>query len=57
VHSPPVRSARIEDLRVELNSRHAEEDAYVSIERARNRRLNIEGRDLAPKLDAAVARP
>jgi hypothetical protein len=33
------------------------EDARVSIKRARNRRLNIEGRNLAPELDAAAARP
>jgi hypothetical protein len=52
-----VRSAWTEDLRVELNHRHAGEDARISIERARNRRLNIEGRDLAPELDAAAARP
>jgi hypothetical protein len=57
VHSPSVRSARTEDLRAELNRRHAGEDARVSIERARNRRLNIEGRNLAPELDAAAARP
>jgi hypothetical protein len=56
VHSPSVRSARTEDLRAELNRRHAGEDARVSIERARNRRLNIEGRNLAPELDAAAAR-
>jgi hypothetical protein len=52
-----VRSAQTEDLRVELNRRHAREDAHTSIERARNRRLNIEGRNLIPELDAAVARP
>jgi hypothetical protein len=46
VHSPSVRSARTEDLRAELNHRRAGEDARVSIERARGRRLNIEGRDL-----------
>jgi hypothetical protein len=57
VHSPSVRSAQTEDLREELNRRRAGEDARVSIERARNRRLNIKGRDLAPELDAAVARP
>jgi hypothetical protein len=57
VHSPSVRSARTEDLRAELSSRRAGEDTRVSIERARNRRLNIEGRDLAPELDAVVARP
>jgi hypothetical protein len=30
------------------------EDARVSIERAHNRRLNIEGRDLVPELNAAL---
>jgi hypothetical protein len=57
VHSPSVRSARTEDLRAELNRRHAGEDARISIERARNRRLNIEGRNLAPELDASTVRP
>jgi hypothetical protein len=52
-----VRSARTEDLRAELNRRHAGEDARTSTERARNRRLNIEGRDLVPELNAAVTRP
>jgi hypothetical protein len=57
VHSPSVRSAWTEDLQAELNRRRAGEDARVSIEQAHNRRLNIEGRDLAPELDASVARP
>jgi hypothetical protein len=52
-----VRSARTEDLRAELNRRHAGEDACISIERARVRQLNTEGRNLEPELDAAVARP
>jgi hypothetical protein len=47
-------SARTEDLRAELNRRCAGEDARVSIERARGRRLNIEGHDLDAEL-AAVA--
>jgi hypothetical protein len=42
VHSPSVRSARTEDLRVELNRRRAGEDARVSIERARGRGLSID---------------
>jgi hypothetical protein len=54
VHSPSVRSAQIEDLRVELNHRRAGEDARISIERARNLQL---GRDLVPELDAATAKP
>jgi hypothetical protein len=52
-----VRSARTEDLWAELNRRCAGEDARTSIERARNRRLNIEGRELGPELNAAVTRP
>jgi hypothetical protein len=56
VHSPSVRSARTEDLRAELNRRHAGEDARISIERVRNRQLNIGVRVLAPELDAAAAR-
>jgi hypothetical protein len=54
VHSPSVRSARTEDLRAELNRRRAGEDARVSIERARGRRLSIESRDLDAEF-AAVA--
>jgi hypothetical protein len=54
VHSPSVRSARTEDLRVELNHRRAGEDACITIEWAHVRRLNIEGRNLEAELDAAV---
>jgi hypothetical protein len=54
VHSPSVRSARTEDLRADLNRRRAGEDARVSIERARGRRLNIEGRDLDAEFAAVV---
>jgi hypothetical protein len=57
VHSPSVRSAWTKDLKVELNHRHVGEDARISIERARVRRLNIEGRNLEAELDAAVPRP
>jgi hypothetical protein len=57
MHSPSVRSARTEDLRAELNRRHAGEDACISIERARNRRRNIEGRNLGAELDAVVPKP
>jgi hypothetical protein len=64
VHSPSVRSAQTEDLRAELNRRRAGEDARVSIERARGRRLSIEGRDLdaefaavAPALQGPVQAP
>jgi hypothetical protein len=52
-----VRSARTEDLRAELNCRCAGEDARVTIERARVRRLNIEGWNLEAELDAAVLKP
>ena len=34
------------DLRAELNRRRAVEDARVSLERARERRQNVEGRNL-----------
>jgi len=54
VHSPTVRSARTEDLRAELNHRRAGEDARISLERARERRLNFEGRNLDADLDAAA---
>ena len=47
----------MEDLRVELNCRRAGEDARVSVERARERRLNIEGRNLGADLDAAAPKP
>jgi hypothetical protein len=46
VRSPSVRGAQTNDLRAELNRRHAGEDARVSLERARERRQNIDGRDL-----------
>jgi hypothetical protein len=41
-----VRGAQTDDLRAELNRKHAGEDARVSLERARERRQNIEGRNL-----------
>jgi hypothetical protein len=46
VRSPSVRDAQTNDLRAELNRRRAEEDAQVSLERARERRQNIDGRNL-----------
>jgi hypothetical protein len=46
VRSPSVRGAQTNDLRAELNHRRAGEDARVSLERARERRQNIEGRNL-----------
>jgi hypothetical protein len=43
----------------ELNRRRAGEDARVTMERARERRFNIEGRnlDVEPALDAAIPKP
>jgi hypothetical protein len=46
VRSPSVRGAQTNDLRAELNRRRTGEDARVSLERARERRQNIEGRNL-----------
>jgi hypothetical protein len=46
VRSPSVRGAQTNDLQAELNRRRAGEDAWVSLERARERRQNIEGRNL-----------
>jgi hypothetical protein len=44
VRSPSVRGAQTDDLRAELNRRRAGEDARISLERARERRQNFEGR-------------
>jgi hypothetical protein len=49
-----VRGTQTNDLRVELNRRSAGEDARVSLERARECRQNIEGRNLDQDF-AAVA--
>jgi hypothetical protein len=46
VRSPSVRGTQANDLRAELNHRRAGEDARVSLERERERRQNINGRDL-----------
>jgi hypothetical protein len=46
VCSPSVKGAQTNDLRAELNRRRAGEDARISLERARERRQNIEGRNL-----------
>jgi hypothetical protein len=54
VRSPSVRGAQTNDLRAELNCRRAREDARVSLERARERRQNIDGRNLDQDF-AAVA--
>jgi hypothetical protein len=45
VRSPSVRGAQTDDLRAELNHRRAGEDARISLERARERRQNFEGRE------------
>jgi hypothetical protein len=46
VRSPSVRGAQTNDLWAELNHRRAGEDARISLERARERRQNIEGHNL-----------
>jgi hypothetical protein len=54
VRSPSVRGTQANDLRAELNRRRAGEDTRVSLERARERRQNIEGHNLDQDF-AAVA--
>jgi hypothetical protein len=54
VRSPSGRGAQTNDLRAELNRRRAGEDARISLERARERRQNVEGRNLDQDF-AAVA--
>jgi hypothetical protein len=56
VRSPSVNGARTDDLRAELNRRRAGEDARVSLERARERRQNFEGRNLDQDFTARGAR-
>jgi hypothetical protein len=46
VRSPSVRGAQTDDLRAELNRRRTGEDTRVSLERVRERRQNVEGRNL-----------
>jgi hypothetical protein len=46
VRSPSVRGAQTNNLRAELNRRRAGEDARVSLERARERHQNMDGRNL-----------
>jgi hypothetical protein len=46
VRSPSVRGAQTSDLRTELNRRRVGEDARISLERARERRQNVEGHNL-----------
>jgi hypothetical protein len=54
VRSPSVRGAQTNDLRAELDRRSAGEDARVSLERAREHRQNIEGRNLDQDFVAAA---
>jgi hypothetical protein len=54
VCSPSVRGAQTNNLRAELNRRRAGEDAWISLERASERRQNVEGRNLDQDF-AAVA--
>jgi hypothetical protein len=54
VRSPSVRGAQTDDLRAELNRRRKGGDAWVSLEKAHERRQNIDGRDLDQDF-AAVA--
>jgi hypothetical protein len=46
VRSPSVRGAQTNNLQAELNHRRAGEDVRVSLERARERRHKIDGRNL-----------
>jgi hypothetical protein len=55
VRSPSVRVASTEDLRARLNRRCAGEAARGSLERARERRQNVKGRNL--DLDFFVVAP
>jgi hypothetical protein len=54
VRSPSVRGAQTNDLRAEIDRRRAREDGRVSLERARERRQNIEGRNLDQDFAAAT---
>jgi hypothetical protein len=55
MRSPLVKGAQTNDLRAELNRTRAGEDAQISLERARERRQNVEGRNLDQ--DFAVVAP
>src|SRR6185436_11129680 len=50
----PGRCVGVRALRAELNRWRAGEDARISVERARERRLNIEGRNLNADLDVVA---
>jgi hypothetical protein len=55
VRSPSVRGAQTNDLRAKLNRRRAGEDARVSLERAREGRQKIGGRNLDQDFAAATS--
>jgi hypothetical protein len=46
VRSPSVKGAQTNDLQAELNRRRTGEETWISLERACERRQNIEGRNL-----------
>jgi hypothetical protein len=54
VRSPSVRGAQTDDLRAKLNRKRTGEDARISLERARERHQNIEGRNLDQDFVAAT---
>jgi hypothetical protein len=54
VRSPSVRGTQTDDLWVELNRKRAGEDARMSFERARERRQNMEGRNLDQDFNAVA---
>jgi hypothetical protein len=56
VRSPSVRGAQTNYLWAELNRRRGREDAWVSLERARERRQNIDGRNLDQDFAAVAPR-
>jgi hypothetical protein len=51
-HRAPMASYVTADLRAEINRRHGGEDCRVTIERRRERRRNIEGRNLKKDFDS-----
>jgi hypothetical protein len=55
VRLPSIRGAQTDDLRAEHNRRRTGEDARISLERARERRQNIEGRNLDQDFAAATS--
>jgi hypothetical protein len=57
VRSPSVRGAQTDNLRAELNRRRTGEDAWVFLERARERRQNVEGRNLDQDFVAEAPQP